>query len=229
VTAYPQVVTLPPALPSENDLVAFPPVRDPNLNVTSKPGYTGEEDTEDSQYGPDHTTPYLDEANLDTKVHGFVNKIVQSLQGNFQDLEQVLFNGDKANITISKPITFSTTTRRPTILSTVWSTIRPTRTTTRKPPNKVTRPTTPVILTTTKKASTRPPTTTTTKRPPSTTRRPKPTSTTSTTKKPKPAKKPSTTTESYEEEDESTSSYSSSTAGNTAEPDYRKRMYFINM
>ncbi|XP_034243116.1 serine protease filzig [Thrips palmi] len=218
--------TISPGRPNENDLVAFPPVRDPNLNVTnSYPGHTTIDDQDYTEYPPDYTTPHLDDANLDNKVHGFVDKIVQSLQGNFEELENVLFSGDNSSSS-AKPVFYSTTTRRPTVLSTIVSSLRPTRTTTRRPPTRPSKPSTATItITTTRKPpSKRPSTTATTKRP---TTRPKPT----TTKKPKPPKRKPTTTPAPEEEDEdedddlsSTSGYGSSTTSTEDyEPDYRSQ------
>lgn len=229
VSAYPSSggTISPGRPPSENDLVAFPPVRDPNLNVTnSYPGHTTIEDEDYTEYPPDYTTPHLDDSNLNNKVHGFVDKIVQSLQGNFEELENVLFSGD--NTTSAKPSFYTTTTRRPTVLSTLVSSLRPTRYTTKRPPT--TRPTKPssttITITTTKKPTKRPTTQSTTRRPSTTyatTKRPRPS--TSPTKKPKPTKKKPTTTPPPEEDEEdwsSTSGYGSSTAS-SEDLDYRSR------
>lgn len=111
-----------PIINSTEDLIAFPPVRDPNMNFTAtqgeKPLITAT--TTFGDYGDEDATPQLaaDEA-LDSKVHVFVEKIVQSLQGNFEDLEKVLLSGEnRQNITISNdPIPTkkpgSTPTKRP--------------------------------------------------------------------------------------------------------------------
>lgn len=111
-----------PVINSTEDLIAFPPVRDPNVNFTAtqgeKPLITAT--TTFGDYGDEDATPQLatDEA-LDSKVHVFVEKIVQSLQGNFEDLEKVLLSGEnRQNISISNdPIPTkkpgSTPTKRP--------------------------------------------------------------------------------------------------------------------
>lgn len=94
-----------PVINSTEDLIAFPPVRDPNVNFTAtqgeKPLITAT--TTFGDYGDEDATPQLAvDEQLDTKVHVFVEKIVQSLQGNFEDLEKVLLTGEnKQNITIS--------------------------------------------------------------------------------------------------------------------------------
>lgn len=224
--------TISPGRPqTDHELVAFPPVRDPNLNVTSYPGHTTINDEDYTEYPPEYTeytTPHLDDTNLDNKVHGFVDKIVQSLQGNFEELENVLFSGDNSSSS-AKPVFYTTTTRRPTILSTLATSLRPTRTTTRRPPTRPSKPSTATITITTRKPPTKRPTTqATTKRP---TTRPKPS--TVPTRRPKPTKKKPTTTpppEEDEDEDEddqsSTSGYGSSSTA-TAEdwdtPDYRSQ------
>ncbi|XP_065206196.1 serine protease filzig-like [Planococcus citri] len=105
---------------STEDLIAFPPVRDPNVNLTA----TQQENpliTSTTTFGDDETevTPqFVVDKTLEDKVHVFVEKIVQSLQGNFEDLEKVLITGESTNnVTVSngspnkKP---TTVTKKPT-------------------------------------------------------------------------------------------------------------------
>ncbi|XP_017303826.1 serine proteinase stubble-like, partial [Diaphorina citri] len=135
-----------PVINSTEDLIAFPPVRDPNVNFTAtqgeKPLITAT--TTFGDYGDEDATPQLAvDEHLDSKVHVFVEKIVQSLQGNFEDLEKVLLSGEnRQNITISNdPVPTKkpfgpNTTKRPS----------PNKKPTKKPkPTKplATKPTTP--------------------------------------------------------------------------------------
>ncbi|XP_039299261.1 serine protease filzig [Nilaparvata lugens] len=173
-------------------LVAFPPVRDPNVNLTAVQQDEILQTTVDDQ---DDSTPHFTvDENLDDKVHGFVEKIVQSLEGNFVDLENVLLDGQaRPNITVSQePIKrpVSTSTIRPLAQST--PTKRPT-----KLPNQ--RPTPATLLGSRPTSSQRPtsarPTPTRPSSRPTTVAvitRPPPTSSTLSTPRPKP-KPPSTT------------------------------------
>lgn len=109
-------------LQNTTELFAFPPVRDPYANLTqtyrpevvhwntpSTSGYQEEDET---------TPPLVEDENLDNKVHKFVEKIVQSLQGNFEDLENVLIDGESTNnVTVSSyapPVKRPSTTKKPT-------------------------------------------------------------------------------------------------------------------
>ncbi|XP_045483438.1 serine protease filzig [Harmonia axyridis] len=83
--------------PSLDELNNFPPVRNPNLNM--------------SLYGDnDVTTPeFAEDELLDEKMESFVNKIIQGLQEPFQDLKDVVYNQNK-----TKPIKKQgTTTKKP--------------------------------------------------------------------------------------------------------------------
>lgn len=129
---------------NSTDTFAFPPVRDPNANMTAaavaaasqqeKPDAVtaaGAGDIGDGDYEADtDSNPQLTaDENLDDKVHLFVEKVVQSLQGNFEDLEKVLLSGDTStsNVTISND--------DPPGATSSWPNKRPTATTTtRKPP-----------------------------------------------------------------------------------------------
>ncbi|CAA9993058.1 unnamed protein product [Nesidiocoris tenuis] len=186
-------------LPNTTELFAFPPVRDPyvNLTHTHAPEVVHWNTPSLGQGEEDETTPPLvEDENLDNKVHKFVEKIVQSLQGNFEDLENVLIDGQSTNnVTISSyppPVKRpSTTTRKPT----------------RKPSKK---PTT--YYQTTYRPTTRPrPTLPLITRPPS---RPSP------TKKPYTTKRPSSpTTTIFSEE---TNYQSTSEVYSTPELDYKR-------
>ncbi|XP_050426858.1 serine protease filzig-like [Adelges cooleyi] len=125
-----------PAAFNSTDSFAFPPVRDPNVNLTAtqqeKPTLT---DT--TQFGGDYdadpdTIPQLAvDENLDDKVHLFVEKVVQSLQGNFEDLEKVLMSGEQtSNVTISNDPQPSTPTKKPLTTTTK----KPTKAKPSKPP-----------------------------------------------------------------------------------------------
>ncbi|KAG5884318.1 hypothetical protein JTB14_023740 [Gonioctena quinquepunctata] len=158
--------------PASDDLINFPPVRNPNLNMSHLPSM-GESDI---------TTPiFVEDDALNANVESFVNKIIQGLQEPFQDLRDVVF--DRKNVTVLNVETTSkkptptkqkqgTTTKTPQVVST-----RPSR----PPTTTVIRPTT--ISPTTRRPSTRRPTTT--KKP------------VTTTKKTKATKKPITTTQSF--------------------------------
>lgn len=125
-------------------LVAFPPVRDPNITLLSS--QSDKPDPLTSTTGMDDepsTINLVEDDALNDKVHGFVEKIVQSLEGNFVDLENVLLDGQtKPNTSITpkpvkKPVTSSSATRPP----------KPTKkpatkpTTTQKPLVSITKPT----------------------------------------------------------------------------------------
>lgn len=145
----------------QNDLSNFPPVRNPNLNISSGSGSVLDE--------YDISTPlFVEDEVLNDKMGLLVSKIVESLQGNFEQLVDVV-NDDKVPATQMDPIgatsprPAATTIKRPTAAGT-----------TKKPAVKATtkKPTTSAVA--------RPGTTGTTKRPTGV-RAP---TTTTTTKKP---------------------------------------------
>ncbi|KAJ9592972.1 hypothetical protein L9F63_015342, partial [Diploptera punctata] len=89
-------------------LANFPPVRNPSFNMTQRHS----------------NTSIVEDEKLDNKLQGFVDKIVLSLEGNFEDLEDILING--RNETLSTLGT--STTRRPQTSKRPSSTTsRPTR------------------------------------------------------------------------------------------------------
>ncbi|XP_048002199.1 serine protease filzig [Leguminivora glycinivorella] len=187
-TEYFSATTLRPEMQtSSDDLINFPPVRNPMLNATgSNPGlYNTSISLSDNEletlHDVDFTTPtWQEDEKLNEKMNLFVNKIVGSLQGTFQELHDIVILDKKPNATIinsktttpkpsKKPVTTRkpvVTTRKPIRLTT--TTKRPTVKTTKKPvklttaarrPTTTTPPqTTTVITTTTKKSVTRKPT-----------------------------------------------------------------------
>ncbi|XP_063544768.1 serine protease filzig [Cydia strobilella] len=186
-TEYFSATTLRPEMQtSSDDLINnFPPVRNPMLNTTgSNPGlyntsiFLSENELE-TLHDVDFTTPsWQEDEKLNEKMNLFVNKIVGSLQGTFQELHDIVILDKKPNATIinsktttpkpskkpattrkpvattRKPIRLTTTTRRPTVKTTK----KPVKLTTaaRRPTTTTPSPTTTVI-TTTKKPVTRKP------------------------------------------------------------------------
>lgn len=122
---------------SSNDLINFPPVRNPNLNMSA--ALLDESDV---------TTPaFIEDQVLDQKVESFVNKIIEGLQEPFQDLKDVVYDKNKTQSTskpTKKPVATTkrpstkTTTRRPSTSrpGSTLSTRRPTTTTKRTKPTK---------------------------------------------------------------------------------------------
>lgn len=161
---------------SPDDLINFPPVRNPMLNATgSNPAlYNTSISLSDNELDilPDleFTTPTWEaDDKLNDKMNVFVNKIVGNLQGTFQELHDIVILGTKPNKTVlttttQKPTKRPVPTKRP-FLTTTKRPVR-TTTTTRRPTVKTTRK--PVRLTTQARrtTTTAPPTTTTTTKKP---------------------------------------------------------------
>lgn len=128
---------------SADDLINFPPVRNPNLN-TSIISAVDEMDA---------TTPiFVEDQVLDQKVESFVNKIIEGLQDPFQDLKDVVYNNKTSSTTTGKPAKKpATTTKKPV-----------SKPTTRRPTNKPAVTTKKPSTTTKKRPTNRRPTTTTT-------------------------------------------------------------------
>lgn len=156
------------------DFVNFPPVRHPELNTTQeKPTvvdgynstrYPGVEIVGDNELP---TPQFVEDDLLNNKVDGFVNDIVESLQGNFAQLKDVIYNKKNGttivvttNAGVKKPST-PIPTRKPIL------TTRKPVTGTRKPTAKPGSAKPPV--------SKRPVTVSTTKKPSGVTKRPRPT------------------------------------------------------
>ncbi|XP_025422284.1 serine proteinase stubble-like [Sipha flava] len=151
---------------NSTDTFAFPPVRDPNVNLTAatqqeKPyvvpgssggigggGGSGVGGGDDYDTDADPNPQLTGDDNLDDKVHLFVEKVVQSLQGNFEDLEKVLLSGDTSSSNVSigtfdDPVPTATgwPNKKPTTAP-ATTTKKPSKPTagkpTKPPPNKVT-------------------------------------------------------------------------------------------
>lgn len=173
---YSQTTIRPELHTSPDDLINFPPVRNPLLNATgSNPGLYNTSITVDDNevlHDLEFTTPtWQEDEKLNEKMNLFVNKIVGSLQGTFQELHDIVILDKKPNATIIKDTPTKTTTSKP-VKKTPATTRRPqltTRkpvraTTTSKKPQKTTKK--PVKLTTAARrpTTTNPPPTTTTKK-----------------------------------------------------------------
>ncbi|XP_050315720.1 serine protease filzig isoform X2 [Anthonomus grandis grandis] len=121
---------------SANDLINFPPDRNPNLNL-SVPILTDD----------DITTPsFVEDDAMNEKVESFVNQIIYGLQEPFNDLKDIVYNKQfnatevptkkpvkKQGSTTKKPISVKTTTRRPVTTKKPAKPIRAQTTTTKKP------------------------------------------------------------------------------------------------
>lgn len=161
---------------SPDDLINFPPVRNPMLNATgSNPSVFNTSVAIDNDLDIlqdlDFSTPTWHEDNkLNDKMNLFVSKIVGSLQGTFQELHDIVILDKKPNITAvktttAKPPKKTLPTRKP-----LTTTKKPIRVTSRKPPKTTKKPvklTTSARrpTTTTPVPTTTPTTTTTTKKP----------------------------------------------------------------
>lgn len=172
---------------SPNDFVNFPPVRNPNLNMSA----TSSAVTSDFALS---TPAFVEDNILKNKMNTLVHKIVESLQGNFDALADMIDdNNNTAAIQTYQASTLNSTaatkkpTRKPT---TKGSTAKP-KATTKKPITRVTS-----------KAPTKKPGTT--RKPETTTKRQAVRRTTTTTKRPasrKPTRRPTTTTAAPSEDD----------------------------
>ncbi|GBP64259.1 hypothetical protein EVAR_45307_1 [Eumeta japonica] len=137
---------------SPDDLINFPPVRNPMLNTTGvnsgmfNTSISISDSELDLLHDIEFTTPSFlqEDENLNEKMNLFVNKIVGSLQGTFQELHDIVILDKKPNATKPNANTKTTTakpskkpapTRKP-----VTTTKRPPlRTTTTKKPQKTTK------------------------------------------------------------------------------------------
>ncbi|XP_065368071.1 serine protease filzig [Calliphora vicina] len=177
-----------------NDFINFPPVRNPNLNMSA----TSSAVTSDLELS---TPAFVEDTVLKNKMNTLVHKIVESLQGNFEALADMI---DDNNNTLAvqtyqaSPIASTAVTKKPTRKPvTRITTVKP-KATTKKPITKVST-----------KAPIKKPATT--RKPETTTKRQVVRRTTTTTRRPatkKPTRKPTTTTkapledELVDEEDE---------------------------
>lgn len=174
-----------------DDSIIFPPVRHPELNISNavvqqeNPTLVlkgNDTDYPDNFIVGDIPTPaFIEDDVLKNKVDSFVNKIVDSLQGNFDDLKEVVYT--KANTTVAPPIKTSAATKRPTLSPTKKP--KPSQVTVKKPVTKkptTIRPTTPASgRPTTLKSKPTAGQVSTTKKAVVTTKRPKPTKKVTTT------------------------------------------------
>ncbi|XP_057659317.1 serine protease filzig [Diorhabda carinulata] len=162
-----EVGTIPSA---SDDNINFPPVRNPNLNMSNIPSLNEN----------DITTPvFIEDEALNANVESFVNKIIEGLQEPFNGLKDVVYN--RKNSTVLS--VGSTTTKKP--LKQSNATKKPVITTTSRPVNIKVTTTQKLITTTNKKTGNRKTTIVTTTKP------------VKVTNKSKPTKKPSSTTQSF--------------------------------
>ncbi|KAI8127455.1 Serine proteinase stubble [Lucilia cuprina] len=176
-----------------NDFINFPPVRNPNLNMSA----TSSAVTSDLELS---TPAFVEDSVLKNKMNTLVHKIVESLQGNFEALADMIDDNNTLPVQTYQavPVGSTVVTKKPTRKPvTRITTVKP-KVTTKKPITRVST-----------KAPTKKPITT--RKPEITTKRPVVRRTTTTTRRPatkKPTRKPSTTTkapledEIVDEEDE---------------------------
>ncbi|XP_072937515.1 uncharacterized protein flz [Epargyreus clarus] len=189
-TEYTPTTFKPEQQTSPDDLINFPPVRNPMLNATgSNPSVFNTSVAIDNEldllHNIDFSTPtWQEDEKLNEKMNLFVNKIVGSLQGTFQELHDIVILDKKPNATIlSKTTTAKPPRKTPATTKRPITTRKPVKPTpTRRPPTKLTTKK-PVKLTTSARrpTTTTPPPTTTTKKPVTTTKKPKPTKKVTTT------------------------------------------------
>lgn len=178
------------------ELSNFPPVRNPNLNMTAPQPVMDESEIS--------TPSFVEDAQLSNKIDLLVNKLIESMQPNLGDLMDIVYekknvstvegaiNGSKKNGTSSAKPSKVTTTKPPSKVTSG----RPSSTT-KKPPAKTTSTAAPTKKTTTSKKPTARPAVTST-----TTKKPKTTSTV-VTKRPATRRTTTTTTVApFEDEDQ---------------------------
>lgn len=122
-----------------DDSIIFPPVRHPELNISNavvqqeKPTIViqgNETDYPENFIVGDIPTPsFIEDDVLKNKVDSFVNKIVDSLQGNFEDLKEVVYT--KKNTTVSIPTKAPVPNKKPA--SSPTKKPKPTQVSTKKP------------------------------------------------------------------------------------------------
>lgn len=159
---------------SVDDLINFPPVRNPMLNASgSNPAlyntsiFLSDNELSDIDliHELDFTTPtWQEDAQLNNKMSVFVSKIVGSLQGTFQELHDIVILDKKQNATATRTTTVKpkktvAPTRRPSITTKKPVKLTPT---TRRPTVKTTKK--PTRLTTLARRTTTAPPATTTKK-----------------------------------------------------------------
>jgi hypothetical protein len=134
---------------SNDDLTNFPPVRNPNLNMTaSNVGIMDESEIS--------TPTFVEDENLNNKIDLLVSKLVASMQGNLDNLIDIVY--EKKNVSsveggINKNGTISADKPNKTTKIPITTTKPPSRITTGRPSQTSTKKTTTKGSTTTKKPS----------------------------------------------------------------------------
>lgn len=171
-TEYTPTTFKPEFQTSPDDLINFPPVRNPMLNTSgSNPAlYNTSISLSDNELSDidlihelEFTTPtWKDDDQLNDKMSIFVSKIVGSLQGTFQELHDIVILDKKQNATAVKTTTVKpkrtiATTRRPVLTTKKPVKLTPT---TRRPTVKTTKKPTRLTTLARRTTTTAPPTTT---------------------------------------------------------------------
>lgn len=158
---------------TNDDFSNFPPVRNPNLNMTATNMIMDESEIS--------TPSFVEDEQLNSKIDLLVNKLVASMQGNLENLVDIVYerknvtdqgisnlnkNGTLSDAkpakTTVKPVNAKVTTKPP---ARVTTTGRPSQQTTKKTPTKASS-TTKKPSTATKKPTAKPASTQTTRKPP---------------------------------------------------------------
>lgn len=160
-----------PSANNNDDFSNFPPVRNPNLNMTATNVLMDESEIS--------TPAFVQDEQLNSKIDLLVNKLVASMQGNLDNLIDIVY--ERKNVTAAEQA-ISNLNKNGTLADATKPTRAPTKVTTPKAPSRVTtgRPGTQ----TTKKAPTK---ASTTKKPTATGNRkttPRPTLSSQTTRRP---------------------------------------------
>ncbi|XP_014229983.1 probable serine/threonine-protein kinase nek3 [Trichogramma pretiosum] len=108
--------------PAVDDVNNFPPVRHPELDGASHNQDKPPTPVEPAELPGLVAPEFVEDAELNNKVDVFVSKIVESLQGNFQNLKDVVYNSKNVttggNLVTKRPASSSssqtTVTKRPT-------------------------------------------------------------------------------------------------------------------
>lgn len=148
---------------SPNDLNNFPPVRNPNLNMSAAFGTGITVDEYDVS-----TPEFVEDQVLDDKMGLLVSKIVESLQGNFDELADVVYQEKNSSSSVTKRPTATTKKPNQKVTTTKRPLSRPGTTITRPGVTTATRATTkkPTVASQTNtRRTTKKPTTITTKKP----------------------------------------------------------------
>lgn len=161
-----------PTLNNNDDFSNFPPVRNPNLNMSATNAILDESDIS--------TPAFVQDEQLNSKIDLLVNKLVASMQGNLDNLIDIVY--ERKNVSAAEQA-ISNLNKNGTLLDASKPTRSPSKVTTPKAPSRVTTGR-PSSQQTTKKAPTK--TSTTSKKPATGNRRTtlRPTVNSQTTKRP---------------------------------------------